>query len=120
MKVTDEPSIPNQKVGLLKALLAIGDLSHAKFILYRFEQISAAYPEIGDLIGRIVHVSIEKVYRKCSPTRKLSDRATANRALPRPSYPSPPVTKQVVLTTSINKHSTPTTIYQFFYRGWVE
>ncbi|KAG0265306.1 THO complex subunit 2 [Mortierella polycephala] len=62
-----ELPIPNQKVGLTNALLSIGDLEHAMFILARFPRLTASHPETADLICRLIHIMIQDVYAPFSP-----------------------------------------------------
>jgi THO complex subunit 2 len=54
----------NQKAGLLAALLSIGDLKHSKIILEISPKLGIMYHEIVHLIGRIIHVSIQPLYKK--------------------------------------------------------
>lgn len=56
------PEPNDQKVQLLTNLLTIGALPEALFILGRFPWLPEAYPEIYDLLHRILHHSINKVY----------------------------------------------------------
>ncbi|RDW64024.1 hypothetical protein BP5796_10526 [Coleophoma crateriformis] len=62
----DEPT--DQKVQLLVCLLTIGALPEALFILGRFPWLPEAYPELIELINRILSHSIKDVYEKCRPT----------------------------------------------------
>lgn len=63
--------IPDQKILLLRSLLAIGALPEALFILGRFPWIAELVPEITDHIHRIVHHMLGKVYDDIQP---LADR----------------------------------------------
>lgn len=63
---TDEPA--DQKVALLICLLTIGAVPEALFILGRFPWLPEAYPELFDLINRILHYSIKDVYDASRPT----------------------------------------------------
>ncbi|TVY83037.1 THO complex subunit [Lachnellula suecica] len=62
----DEPA--DQKVQLLVCLLTIGAIPEALFILGRFPWIPEAYPEVLDLINRILHYSVRDVYESSRPT----------------------------------------------------
>ncbi|CZR64071.1 related to regulatory protein RLR1 [Phialocephala subalpina] len=66
----DEPS--DQKVQLLTCLLTIGAIPEAMFILGRFPWLPEAYPDLVDLINRILHHSIDKVYRAAEPVATLN------------------------------------------------
>lgn len=56
------PEPADQKIQLLVNLLTIGALPEALFILGRFPWIPEAFPEIYDLLHRILHRSIDKVF----------------------------------------------------------
>lgn len=67
---TDEDELPepsDQKVMLLKSLLAIGALPEALFILSKFPWLMDAYPELPEYIHRILHHSLSKVYNSLRP-----------------------------------------------------
>ncbi|RFU28127.1 hypothetical protein B7463_g8211, partial [Scytalidium lignicola] len=76
----DEPT--DQKVQLLTCLLTIGAIPESLFILGRFPWLPEAYPELLDLIHRIVNYSIKDVYDMARPlsshdpecsTKKVAD-----------------------------------------------
>lgn len=58
--------LPNQKLGLLRALLAIGDLSHSLFILAQFPYLVPANLDLADLLNRLLAASIEPAYATIS------------------------------------------------------
>ncbi|KAG0646735.1 THO complex subunit 2 [Hyphodiscus hymeniophilus] len=62
----DEPS--DTKVLLLVNLLTIGALPEALFIIGRFPWLPEAYPELFDLIHRILNHSINGVYNTIGPS----------------------------------------------------
>ncbi|KAG0037678.1 THO complex subunit 2 [Podila clonocystis] len=53
---------PDQKVALLSACLFVGDTGIANFIQKRVPRIATIYPEIGDLISRIIRFKIQGIY----------------------------------------------------------
>lgn len=53
-----------QKIGLLNALLSVGSLYPSLFILSRFPNIVDPYPEVADLLHRLVNHSITPLYEK--------------------------------------------------------
>lgn len=57
---------PNQILGLLKALLAFGQLEYALFILGIYPWLVGAYAEVADLLIRILKVSIRPLYDSIS------------------------------------------------------
>ena len=62
----DEPA--DQKVQLLICLLTIGAIPESLFILGRFPWLPEAYPELYDLIHRILSHSIKDVYEMSRPS----------------------------------------------------
>ncbi|KAJ5177028.1 uncharacterized protein N7482_002905 [Penicillium canariense] len=69
VKPEDElPEPSDQKVLLLKSLLAIGAIPESLFVMSRFPWLIDAYPELTEFIHRILHYSLSKVY---SPLRPL-------------------------------------------------
>ncbi|KAL1851188.1 THO2 plays a role in transcriptional elongation [Paecilomyces lecythidis] len=60
-----EPS--DQKVLLLKSLLAIGAIPESLFVLSRFPWLMDAYPELPEFIHRILHHCLSKVYGALRP-----------------------------------------------------
>ncbi|KAK8203142.1 THO2 plays a role in transcriptional elongation [Zalaria obscura] len=65
------PEPADQKIALLKSLLAIGALPEALYILGRFPWLVELAPEVPEHIHRILHHMLSKVYEE---TRPLSDR----------------------------------------------
>ena len=65
------PEPAEQKVALLKSLLAIGAIPEALFILGRFPWLTDLYPELPEYIHRILHHSLSKIYE---PLRPMSSR----------------------------------------------
>ncbi|KAI1007657.1 hypothetical protein K3495_g574 [Podosphaera aphanis] len=61
----EEPT--DQKVLLLVCLLTIGAIPESLFILGRFPWLPEAYPELIELINRILNYSIKDVYQASSP-----------------------------------------------------
>jgi len=71
VEVVDEDKPPepmDQKVQLLTCLLTIGAIPESLFILGRFPWLPEAYPELLDLIHRILHHSIKDVYDMSRPS----------------------------------------------------
>lgn len=58
--------LPNQKVGLLRSLLSIGDITHSFFILGQFPFLVGAFPDVADLLNRLAAVSIAPAYATIS------------------------------------------------------
>lgn len=81
------PEPNDQKVQLLTNLLTIGALPESLFMLGRFPWLPEAYPEIYDLLHRILHHSINKVYEASQvagipssdyPGKKIADADQGN------------------------------------------
>ncbi|KAM5456227.1 THO2 plays a role in transcriptional elongation [Microsporum audouinii] len=69
-KVEDKEQLPepaDQKVLLLKSLLAIGALPESLYILGKFPWLLDAYPELLEFIHRIIHHCLSKVYNSVRP-----------------------------------------------------
>jgi THO complex subunit 2 len=67
---TEEDELPepsDQKVLLLKSLLAIGALPEALFIVSKFPWLMDCYPELPEFIHRILHHCLSKVYTSLRP-----------------------------------------------------
>ncbi|KAL2316276.1 hypothetical protein POMI540_0224 [Schizosaccharomyces pombe] len=62
---------PSQKLGLLKSLLSIGDLSSSLLILGRYPFLLRAYPELSNLYHKLLHISISSIYANYSPLKLL-------------------------------------------------
>ncbi|KAI5293675.1 THO complex subunit 2, partial [Ascosphaera acerosa] len=75
----DEPN--DQKVLLLKSLLAIGALPESLYILGKFPWLLDLYPELPDFIHRIVHHSLRKVYAAVQPPATLDQSKQPKRPL---------------------------------------
>ncbi|EPY54210.1 THO complex subunit Tho2 [Schizosaccharomyces cryophilus OY26] len=70
-----EPTKPkvSQKIGLLKALLAVGELKTSLVILGRYPFVLRAFPDVANLYHKLLHVSFAPVYSSFSPQKDLSD-----------------------------------------------
>ena len=55
---------PNQKLGLLKAMLSLGDVAHSMFVLSQWPVLVSMEGELADLLLRLVGVSLEGVYKE--------------------------------------------------------
>ncbi|KPI37746.1 THO complex subunit 2 [Cyphellophora attinorum] len=74
---TDEPA--DQKIALLKALLAIGALPEALFMIGRFPWVLELIPDLPEYFFRILKYCISSVSAQSQP---LADRATLQQTLP--------------------------------------
>ncbi|KAK3812693.1 MAG: transcription factor/nuclear export subunit protein 2-domain-containing protein, partial [Linnemannia elongata] len=116
-----ELPLPNQKVGITNALLAIGDVENALLILANFPRLTASYPEMADLICRIIHVMIQGVYDQFSPSKRhpelVQDKGITSR------YPTVPKGREITTIRILSPRiplSTSTHRYEFFYTKWAD
>jgi THO complex subunit 2 len=116
-KVVEQP-LPNQKVGIVKALLSLGDLEHALLILSRYPRLTASYPELADLLCRLIHVMIEDVYAPFSPSTHHSQLSRSKDFAYR--YPPPSKTEvSIVRTLTPNLPlATSSQRFEYFYADW--
>ena len=80
----------DQKVALLKSLLAVGALPEALFILGRFPWVVELYPDLPEYIYRILHHSLNTVYGSSQP---LHDRPSLQAQKPHCETDIPGVAK---------------------------
>ncbi|KAF9123599.1 THO complex subunit 2 [Mortierella sp. 14UC] len=119
-RVEDLP-LPNQKVGITNALLAIGDVENALLILVNFPRLTASYPEMADLICRLIHVMIQGVYDPSSPSRRHPELIQDNGAASR--YPVVPKGREITTVRILSPRlplSTSTQRFEFFYTKWAD
>ncbi|KAG5959437.1 hypothetical protein E4U58_005006 [Claviceps cyperi] len=102
----NKPKLPEpleQKVSLLTQLLTIGAIPEALFILGRFPWIPEVYPDVLQMIHRILHVSLDKVFNEARPKAAIAVEVPSKAVLdpdqsgmPKGSLrlQSPPVKKQ--------------------------
>lgn len=116
-----ELPLPNQKVGITNALLAIGDVENALVVLANFPKLTASYPEMADLICRIIHVMIQGVYDQFSPSKRHPELVQEKGITSR--YPTIPKGRDINTVRILSPQlplSTSTHRYEFFYRNWAD
>lgn len=64
--------MPNQKVGLLKALLGIGELDAAMFLFSKFAFLGGPFPDIADLALRIIKECLKPAFAAVSKSNSSS------------------------------------------------
>ncbi|KAG4304108.1 hypothetical protein PORY_002472 [Pneumocystis oryctolagi] len=70
--LTSSQSFYNQKVFLLKALLSVGSLPQCVYMFSEFPFLCGPYPELADVLHKIIHYMISNIYNKISPLSGLS------------------------------------------------
>ncbi|OXV07394.1 hypothetical protein Egran_04841 [Elaphomyces granulatus] len=130
---TDEtdslPEPSDQKVLLLKSLLAIGALPESLFILSRFPWLMDAYPELPKFIHRVIHHCLSKVY---SPLRPLAmvEQLREPKHIPSPDQSgvpkgqirlTEPLPRRVLRWAQLDKEDTNDgTDYRFYWDDWAD
>jgi THO complex subunit 2 len=66
------PEPADQKIPLLKSLLAMGAIPESLFILGKFPWIVELFPELPEYINRILHHALSKVYDSVTPVASTS------------------------------------------------
>jgi len=106
----------NQKYGLLNALLSLGAIRPAIAILTQFPWMVDAFPEIADLIIRILLVSISPLYQTLPPSKDRNTSFTQPRT--RYGASSPPQRKSVLTLWAPPPPATVNTDFVFFFPDW--
>ncbi|KAK4986130.1 THO2 plays a role in transcriptional elongation [Elasticomyces elasticus] len=118
---TELPEPDNQKILLLKNLLAIGAVPEALFILGRFPWMLDAYPDLAPYLHRIAHRMIERVYAAAKPlaerqgvtmAKKPFSPDTGSKAVQTPQ-------KRSLKWAQLDQEDTGDGIsYRFYYEDW--
>ena len=111
--------VPPQKVALLSALLAVGALRPAIAIMSKFPWVVDAYPEIADLMLRVMKHSISPLYESTMVTKERNSSFTQPRARYGTGGVSVPPSRKPQLTLwAPTPPSTHTTDFVFFFPDW--
>lgn len=117
---TEKKEIPNQKLGLLTALLSLGAVRPSIAILTKFPWMSAAYSQVADLYLRVLRVSLQPLYETISHPNPALVRSNTT---PRLRYganglvqPSP--RKRVLTLLAPLPPNTASSEFVFFYPAW--
>lgn len=117
---SSEPKrIPNQKLGILLALLSIGALRPALAILSKYRWMVDAHPEIADLLLRILRHSVNPLYQSNQVHKERSPSYTQPKARYTGSGTLQTPTRKVMLST-MAPTPTPTSAveWMYFYPLW--
>lgn len=121
LKKPESEGMTNQKFGLLHALLSLGALRPAVALLSKFPWMVDAFPELADLLLRVLKHSISGLYDSTStsgPDKSSFTRARARFATAG-VVPAQDRRPQITLQAP-TPPSTSSTNYVFFFPQWTE
>jgi THO complex subunit 2 len=120
-KTTESKEPPNQKLGLLSALLSVGALRPAIAILSRFPWLVDAHPELADLILRIMKESLGAFYDSMFVTKERNPSFAQPRARYGAGGVTLPTARKPLLTLwAPTPPGTSTTDFIFFFPDWTQ
>lgn len=120
-KASGLSKVPNQKVGLLNALLAVGALRPAVAILSKSPWVVDAFPEIADLMIRVLKHSVSSLYDSTINAKEKSHSFTQARARFGSTGVIPAPERRPHLTLwAPTPPSTSAVDFVFFFPDWVE
>lgn len=114
--------MPNQRLGLLHALLSVGALRPAISIISKFPWMVDAFPELSDLMIRVLNYSINDIYESAL-TFKKDTMASFTKAKPRfGSSGLVPAAERKPHITLIAPKPPPTSAinFVFFFPEWTQ
>ncbi|KAJ5451360.1 hypothetical protein N7491_000542 [Penicillium cf. griseofulvum] len=122
------PDPSDQKVLLLKSLLAIGAIPESLFIISKFPWLMEAYPELPEFIHRILHHSLNKVYVQFRPLSSTGDFPGAQYMVTSDQNSAkgqigltPPPARRVLRWAQLDKEDTNDgTDYRFYWDDWAD
>ena len=106
---------PHQRLALLRALLSIGDVTHALFILSTCPALVPAHPDLGALLNRLLAVALGPALAPVSFAAAHPD-AAAHLACKRANFPR----LGPRLTTDALEKVVAGTEFAFFFPAWQE
>ncbi|CDO68724.1 hypothetical protein BN946_scf184652.g51 [Trametes cinnabarina] len=120
-KTEAKKEVPNQKLGLLNGLLSVGALRPAIAVLSKFPWMVDAYPEIADLIIRVLKHSISPLYETTVPSKDKMASFTKPRARYGATGVIPAPERRPYLTLwAPTPPCTSTVDFVFFFPDWVQ
>ncbi|CAI7664733.1 unnamed protein product [Penicillium viridicatum] len=122
------PDPSDQKVLLLKSLLAIGAIPESLFVISKFPWLMEAYPELPEFIHRILHHSLNKVYIQFRPLSSTGDFPGAQYMVTSDQNNvkgqiglTPPPARRVLRWAQLDKEDTNDgTDYRFYWDDWAD
>ncbi|KAK7060210.1 THO2 plays a role in transcriptional elongation [Paramarasmius palmivorus] len=119
-KAAEPKDPPNQKAGLVGALLAVGALRPAIAILTKFTWLVDAHPELADLLIRILKHSLNPLYGAHFVSKGLPGFSTPRSRYGTTGVMSPPSRKHTLTLWAPTPPNTQSTEFVFFYPDWVD
>ncbi|KAI9512728.1 transcription factor/nuclear export subunit protein 2-domain-containing protein [Russula earlei] len=118
---TEPKEPPNQKVGLLVALLSVGALRPALALLTKFPWLVDAYPEIADLLIRVMKHSLAALYDQHLVTKPRNPSNVQPRARWSATGVVPaPARKPMLTMYAPTPPGTSTADFVYFFPFWAE
>ncbi|CAG8012147.1 unnamed protein product [Penicillium salamii] len=122
------PDPSDQKVLLLKSLLAIGAIPESLFVISKFPWLMEAYPELPEFFHRILHHSLSKVYEQFRPVFSTRNFPGAQYLVSSDQNShskghiglTPPPPKRVLRWAQLDKEDTDGTDYRFYWDDWAD
>ncbi|KAI0047273.1 hypothetical protein FA95DRAFT_1664524 [Auriscalpium vulgare] len=113
--------VPNQKLGLLTALLSVGAVRPALSILTQFRWLIDAHPEVADLMLRILKHSISSLYDSTMVTKERTTAFTQPRArYGTAGIMQTPRRKPLLTLWAPAPPSTSTVDFVYFFPNWTD
>ena len=118
-KAPETKTEPNQKLGLVTALLSLGALRPALSVLSKFPWLTDAHPEIADLLIRALKCSLGDLYEAKVPHKERNSSYTMPRARYGATGPVPaPVRKPTLTLIAPTPPCTSMLEYVYFFPDW--
>jgi THO complex subunit 2 len=123
------PDPSDQKVLLLKSLLAIGAIPESLFIISKFPWLMEVYPELPEFVHRILHHSLNKVYVQFRPLASTGDFPGAKYTVTSDQSSNakgqigltPPPARRTLRWAQLDKEDTNDgTDYRFYWDDWAD
>lgn len=125
---TTKPTVrdlPNQKLSLLRALLTIGDIKRSLFIIAQYPYLVSVYPDIADLLNRLLAESIKPAYDSIATMKEVRKTTEAAR-VPRTHYSTttktqvPPMKPTAFISARAFPKIESSRLHTFFFAEWKE
>ena len=110
----------NQKIGLLHALLSVGALRPAFAILTKFLWVVDVFPELADLLLRVLKYSLEPFYDTMSNKQRNSNFLKPRLHFGPSGSTQPAVRKSLLTLWAPTPPSTTNTDFVFFFPDWAD